>query len=390
MRSLNLRVVIPSCMGLLLIFATLGITQLGNAGAQQNIDRSKLTPQAVLAQVANDESRPTPTNTPVPGATATNTPKSTQTGGATNTATSSPTVTQTPSPTKTTGPGTPTATATNTAVPTNTPTATSSPTATNTPVTGSTNTPTPTNTPVTPTATSTPVTPTATPTTVSSAPHVDSISPTEAIEGINTNFQLYGSNFVEPSTVEFRPAGGSYPYTPIPASRIGFFSPTHIAFNYQFGYYPQGAEIRVTGSTGASNAVLLTIVEAPPPPCIGPGETFSNPFAIMQWSHGRPCNGDNVTLTVTLSSGTNASAMYFRFANGTCLPTKHAFTGPSIDGEGREVWTASAVYSYDPTEHFGYRIVAARTGSGDLFWNEPTTAGGSPFGGSCEFPPQAP
>lgn len=175
----------------------------------------------------------------------------------------------------------------------------------------------------------------------------------------------------------------------MPAGRVSRLDPDFVVFNYQFSYNADGIEIRISGSTGDSNAVTVSLIPKVYE-CLGPGETFSSTFAIIQWSHARPCKGDTVTLTVTLSSGTNASAMYFRFANGTCQTAKNYFTQQGVDVQGREVWVASAVYNENTTEHFGYRIVGARTGSGDLFWNEPTTAGGSPFGNQCEFPPQAP
>lgn len=350
-----------------------------------DIDRSKLTYRLTVPQVACDNCSEGVVLPATPdGSTATNTPKPTQTpGGPTATPTNTPTITPTPTRTNTPPPGstsTPTPTRTNTPVP---------PTATNTPVPGSTNTPTPTNTTVAPTATNTPVTPTATPTQQSQGPVISSIDPNQATADTTTFFNVSGSGFVTGSIVQFRLLGGPSVWSNIPASRIGHLDPTLIIFNYQFSYNASGVEIRVSGSTGESNAVPVAL-SPKVYECTGPGQVTSSPFAVIQWSHGRPCNGDNVTITVTLASGNNASAMYFRFANGFCLPAKHAFSGPTIDGQGREVWTAQAVYNGDPTEHFGYRIVAQRAGSGDLFWNEPTTAGSSPFGNDCEYPPQTP
>lgn len=81
--------------------------------------------------------------------------------------------------------------------------------------------------------------------------------------------------------------------------------------------------------------------------------------------------------------------MYFRFANGTCTPEKHPFSYLGLDSSGNEIWEATATYTGTPTVNFGYRIVA-RQDSGTVSIIEPTTAGTSPFGSGCEYPPGAP
>lgn len=383
MKHFNLRVGIPLGMGVLLVLAAFSVAQLGNAGAQQTFDRSKLTPQAYLVQVANDESHPTPTNTPVPDATATNTPKPTQTGGATNTATSSPTVTQTPSPTKTPGPGTPTATATNTAVPTNTPTATSSPTATNTPVPGSTNTPTPTNTPVTPTATSTPVTPTATPTNtpVSTGPVLYAISPNEIGTGETSSFSLNGIRFTSDSSVELRnvTAGGSF--SPINSSFVNYSNPNTIWIS-NFSFSPAGMyEVRVVNSNGTSNAVSITVN---PSSCQAVGEGFYNLGAsnnappnikTLYTSHQVPCPGDMVTVRVGIDPDTPAVTVTFQFVMNGCL-AENPMTEVSPN-----TWEATVQYNGIKPISFGYRPNATNA-AGNTSYSKISTLG-APFWG-CE------
>ncbi|MBE0610046.1 MAG: hypothetical protein IH609_11725 [Dehalococcoidia bacterium] len=203
------------------------------------------------------------------------------------------------------------------------------------------------------------MTPTATPTTVSNTPRIDTISPTEATEGTNTNFQLYGADFVEPSTVEVRPVGGSGAYTPIPASRITFGSSTHITFNYEFRYYSQ-FDIRVTGSTGASNAVLLTIV-AQPENCdsnssgtYGLGSNGGSP--VMQsifLDPLYPCQGDQLTLSLTISPTTPATGVYFRLVTGsTCQPPIYATeVSPNT-------WQAQTMFSGNINVSYGILIVS--------------------------------
>ncbi|RLT36869.1 MAG: hypothetical protein DWI57_14290, partial [Chloroflexi bacterium] len=129
-----------------------------------------------------------PTATPTPTNTATNTPTATPTNTPTATVTSTSTPTNTPTATPT---NTPTATVTSTSTPTNTPTATatSTSTPTNTPVTPNA----PTHTP-TATATST-ATPTNTPVTVPTVLQIFSISPNEGFNNQPVNIVITGAAF---------------------------------------------------------------------------------------------------------------------------------------------------------------------------------------------------
>jgi len=412
-KHFNLRIGIPLGMGVLLVIAAFSVAQLGNAGARQTFDRSKLTPQAYLPGLAADSATgglPSATPTPTQSGATTNTPTATNTpptstktpGGATNTPTSSPTVTSTPSPTRTTGPGTPTATATRT--PTNTP----SPTATSTPVPGSTNTPTPTNTPVTPTATNTPVTPTATntPVTPTATPTATATGPViygfgagigrNAREKETLEFQISGEKFPGgvyggTSSVELRnvSAGGSF--SALNPSLFYVSNPNSIVLpNYKFstaGIY----EIRVIGegcvtghsfcANGTSNTVSFT-VEAKQ--CQAAGEGSWNLGAALNappnitWLYVSlrvPCPEDSVTVIVEIDPGTPAVAVTFQFAMNGCKAQN-----PMVE-VSPNVWETTVVYEGREPVTFGYRPNATNSG-GNTSYNKISTLDGAFWG--CE------
>ena len=383
-----------------MLFATFVVAQ-GDDEPQSAAARLGLTPQGVLPMVAADSalgentavegvSPPAGTASPSPSSTvtATKTGSPTPTGTATNTPTRTPTVGPgTPTPTRT---STPTSTSTGTATGTATLTATSTVTTTATVTSTTTATSTSTAT-VTSTATAT-----ATATSTATTPVIVSLSPSSVVEGTRT-IQINGSGFVSGSTVQVRNITEG-PGSPENVSNVVFQHSglIQITYNFTFWSHPYTVaetqfEVKVVGSNGTSNGSVLTVTQPAPPVCAGP--TSSNgggsPFGAIQVSHGRPCTNDSVTVRVTMGAGVSVDAMYFRFANGTCTTTRHAFSMVGTDPSGNEIWEATATYTGTPTVNFGYRIVADVGGSTPAMI-EPTTAGTSPFGSGCEYPPGAP
>lgn len=381
MSEINWKAASLTLTGLIIgLGAVLYSAATGNAA--DSIDRSKLTKQAVLPQVANDEEnvvlgviQPPPTSTKTNIPSPTGSPSATNSPPATGTATSSPT------PTKTSVQGTPTAVRTNTPQPTSTKTPLPGSTATNTPV--------PTNTPATtPTATNTP---SPTPTSQANTPLIDYLDPDTVVEGTRTVF-ITGSNFTPDSVVHIKnlSEGPGIPNI-VGSPQLEFQHSASLKLTYNFTFYSHPyvvtetvLEVKVVSSNGTSNGKILTVTQPPPPPCIGEdtymvvGTTPAVDFDTVYVSHRRPCSGDMVTVRVTVNEAAPAASMYFRFANGSCFPQQQ------MAQVSTNVWEATIQFNGPTTEVFGYRIDATNAGGSSSAVKLSTTSG-APFGG-CDGP----
>jgi len=254
--------------------------------------------------------------------------------------------------------------------PTVTPTATSTGTVTVTPTSTGTVTATPTNT----------NTPTATPTLRPGETPTNTPTPTRTPSPTATSTATVGSNTPTPTRTATPTATATR--TPTPTSTPSP-TPTRTPTPSPTPTPTQPAYECLPGFTYSS----VGTVNAPPR------------FITATISHRRPCQGDSVTVSVTVRGDAPASAMYFNFAIGNdqpgfnpkgliCIGPKHYMALVSTAGNGDQTWAATVTYNETTRDGFGYRIVA-KNEAGNVSYTELATVPGSGFG-ACAYPPSSP